>query len=230
MTSDDISGSSSETDQSFPDKISVIIVDDHVLVAEGVAAALGATPDIVVLGLADSCETGRQAVRSNKPDVLLLDQRLPDGFGTDILQELLDIHPTMKVLLVTASDTDDVLARAIEAGAAGVIAKGKRAASLVQAVRAAARDEAVITPEVLRRLMPRMGRRGRRLGDDLTAREREVLQLLAAGKSTRDLAGELFVSQATARNHVQSIMNKLGAHSRLEAVAIASRENIMETQ
>jgi DNA-binding NarL/FixJ family response regulator len=211
-------------------RITVVIVDDHLLVAEGVAAALGATADITVLGLADSCATGIAAVERHRPDVLLLDQRLPDGVGTDILKTVLRISPTMKVLLVTASDTDEVLARAIEAGAAGVIAKGKRAASLVQAVRAAARDEAVITPEVLRRLMPRMSKRGRRLGDDLTSREREVLQLLSAGKSTRDLAGELFVSPATARNHVQSIMNKLGAHSRLEAVAIASRENIMESQ
>lgn len=231
MTSDENPGRpSGVAAPSFPDQIRVVIVDDHVLVAEGVAAALGAQPDIVVLDLADSCQTGVEAVRLHKPDVLLLDQRLPDGVGTDILRKMLEICPTMKVLLVTASDTDEVLARAIEAGAAGVIAKGKRAASLVQAVRASARDEAVITPEVLRRLMPRMGRRGRRLGDDLTAREREVLQLLAVGKSTRDLAGELFVSQATARNHVQSIMNKLGAHSRLEAVAIASRENIVETQ
>jgi len=131
------------------------------------------------------------------------------------------------VLLVTASDSDDVLTRAIEAGAAGFIPKGERAANLVRAVRAAADDEAVITMETMRRVMGRMGRRGQRTGDDLTAREREVLRLLVDGKSTAGLADSLVVSQATARNHVQSIMRKLGAHSRLEAVAIATRQNIL---
>ena len=118
-----------------------------------------------------------------------------------------------------------MLTKAIEAGASGVITKGKRAASLVKAVRAAANDEPVITPDALRRLMPHLGRRSHKIGDDLTSREREVLGLLVAGKSTAALAGELFVAQATARNHVQSIMNKLGAHSRLEAVAIADSWN-----
>ena len=97
MTSDDLSRSSSAADQSSPELIRVVIVDDHVLVAEGVAAALSATPDIVVLDLADSCQTGLQAVRLHKPDVLLLDQRLPDGVGTDILRELLEICPTASI-------------------------------------------------------------------------------------------------------------------------------------
>jgi two-component system nitrate/nitrite response regulator NarL len=208
--------------------ITVVIVDDHLLVADSIAAALNATDDITVVGIADSCASGIGAVTQHRPHVLLLDQRLPDGMGTSILPALLAVNPDMKVLLVTAADSDEVLARAIEAGAAGVITKGKRATSLVQAVRAAANDEAVITPEALRRLVPHMARRRQRVGDDLTAREREVLALLIAGKSTAALAGELFVSPATARNHVQSIMSKLGAHTRLEAVAIASRENIME--
>lgn len=210
--------------------ITVVIVDDHLLVADSIAAALNATEDITVVGIADSCAAGIDAVTEHRPHVLLLDQRLPDGMGTSILPALLAVNPEMKVLLVTAADSDEVLARAIEAGAAGVITKGKRATSLVQAVRAAANDEAVITPEALRRLVPHMARRRQRVGDDLTAREREVLALLIAGKSTAALAAELFVSPATARNHVQSIMSKLGAHTRLEAVAIASRENIMESQ
>ena len=133
----------------------------------------------------------------------------------------------MKVLLVTAGDTDDVLARAIMAGAAGVIPKGKRASTLINAVRAVAHNEAVITPDALRRLMPHLAKAGSGIGTDLTAREREVLRLLVAGKSTSALAAELFVAPATARNHIQSIMNKLGAHSRLEAVAIAMRENVL---
>jgi DNA-binding NarL/FixJ family response regulator len=207
--------------------ISVVIVDDHLMVADSLAATLGAQDDISVVAVADSCASGLAAVARHLPDVLLLDQRLPDGLGTDNLAAMLEISPTMKVLLVTGGDSDDVLARAIMAGAAGVIPKGKRAANLVAAVRAVANDEAVITPDALRRLMPRLTRGTSGPGDDLTAREREVLQLLVAGTSTSALAGKLFVAPATARNHIQSIMNKLGAHSRLEAVAIALRENIL---
>jgi DNA-binding NarL/FixJ family response regulator len=207
--------------------VRVVIVDDHLLVADSIAAALDAQDDLTVVEVATTCADGLAAVGRHNPDVLLLDQRLPDGLGTDVLPSLLDRCPSMKVLLVTASDSDDVLTRAIEAGAAGFIPKGERAANLVRAVRAAADDEAVITMETMRRVMGRMGRRGQRTGDDLTAREREVLQLLVDGKSTSGLADSLVVSQATARNHVQSIMRKLGAHSRLEAVAIATRQNIL---
>ena len=203
--------------------ISVVIVDDHLLVADSIAAALGATDDITVVDIAGSCAAGLAAVARLRPAVLLLDQRLPDGLGTSVLPEMLVVSPRTKVLLVTAVDSDDVITNAIEAGAVGVITKGKRAISLVAAVRAAANDEPVITPDVLRRLMPRLGQRGRRVNDALTSREREVLRLLVAGKSTAELAEALFVAPATARNHIQSIMHKLGAHSRLEAVAIANQ-------
>ncbi len=202
--------------------ITVVIVDDHLLVADSIAAALDAMEDISVVDIAGTCAAGVASVARHHPAVLLLDQRLPDGLGTTILPEMLAVSPRTKVLMVTAVDSDDVLANAIEAGAAGVITKGKRAASLVSAVRAAANDEAVITPDVLRRLLPRLGQRGQRVSDGLTSREREVLGLLVAGKSTAELAEALFVAPATARNHIQSIMNKLGAHSRLEAVAIAN--------
>lgn len=211
-----------------PPRITVVIVDDHLLVADSVAAALNATDDITVLDIAGTCASGLALVERLRPDILLLDQRLPDGLGTNILPEMLARSPLTKVLLVTASDSDDVLTRAIEAGAASVITKGKRAAVLIQAVRAAAHNEAVITPDALRRLLPHMGRHGHHVGDDLTAREREVLGMLIDGKSTAALAGELVVAPATARNHVQSVMKKLGAHSRLEAVVIASREGILE--
>lgn len=202
--------------------ITVVIVDDHLLVADSMAAALGASGDITVVDIAGNCAAGIAAVARHQPVVLLLDQRLPDGLGTSVLPQMLSVSPRTKVLLVTAIDSDEVLTNAIEGGAVGVITKGKRAANLVTAVRAAANDEPVITPDVLRRLMPRVGQRGRRPDDGLTGREREVLRLLIAGKSTAELAGTLFVAPATARNHIQSIMNKLGAHSRLEAVAIAN--------
>ena len=212
----------------IPTPITVVIVDDHLMVADSLATILSANDDMTVLAIAATCASGLEAVARYRPDVLLLDQRLPDGLGTDILEAMLVECPRMKVLLVTAGDTDDVLARAIMAGASGVIPKGKRASTLINAVRAVAHNEAVITPDALRRLMPHLAQsNGSGIGTDLTAREREVLRLLVAGKSTSALAAELFVAPATARNHIQSIMNKLGAHSRLEAVAIAMRENVL---
>jgi two-component system response regulator DevR len=211
----------------IPAPITVVIVDDHLMVADSLATILSANEDMTVLAIAGTCASGLEAVARYQPDVLLLDQRLPDGLGTDSLGAMLTACPRMKVLLVTAGVSDDVLARAVLAGASGVIPKGKRATALINAVRAVAHNEAVITPDALRRLMPRLAQAGNGIGTDLTAREREVLRLLVAGKSTSGLAAELFVAPATARNHIQSVMNKLGAHSRLEAVAIAMRENVL---
>jgi DNA-binding NarL/FixJ family response regulator len=166
-------------------------------------------------------------VTRHRPDVLLLEQYLPDGLGTNSVAAIVELCPRVKVLMVTADDGDDLLLRAISAGAAGVVLKTNGMETLVKTIRAAARGEAVVSAGDLRRVLPGSAQARAGLGHDLTAREREVLSLLAAGRSTSAMAGTLFVAPATARNHVQSIMTKLGAHSRLEAVAIALRENII---
>jgi DNA-binding NarL/FixJ family response regulator len=119
---------------------------------------------MAVVGTASSCAGGLAAVERYLPDVLLLDQRLPDGLGTEYVAAMLAACPPMKVLVVTAGDTDEVLASAVLAGAAGVIPKGKSAASLIKAILAVANDEAVITPDALRRLMPRLRRLFARAG------------------------------------------------------------------
>jgi DNA-binding NarL/FixJ family response regulator len=208
--------------------ITVVIVDDHLMVAESLATVLGAEQDIVVLGIAATCAAGLAAIAMHNPDVLLLDQRLPEGLGTDLLPAIFRISPNLKVLMVTGGDSDDDLVRAITGGAAGLIPKGSRASTLINAVRAAANDEAVITPDAMRRLMPRLTNRITTLATDhLTNREREVLKMLTAGQGTDDIATDLCISPATTRNHIQSIMTKLNAHSRLEAVAIAARDNVL---
>jgi len=151
---------------------------------------------------------------------------MPDGLGTDIVGRVLESSPQTKVLLVSAESGDDVLTKAILAGASAVIPKGKPAAALIASVRAAANDQALITPESLRRLLPRLTR-GHSPGVDITGRELEVLRLLASGTSTAAISTSLHVAPATTRNHIQSILGKLGAHSRLEAVAIAQRTKIL---
>lgn len=215
-------------DDAASDVISVVIIDDHLLVADSVGAALEAAGDIAVRSIAGTCAEGLTAVRLHQPDVCLLDQRLPDGLGTDLVPSLLKASPRTRIILVTGSDTDDVLRRALEGGCIGFLAKGQRAATLVDAVHRAAEGETVLTPDDLRRLMPGASRGPMRLGDDLTSREREILGLLAQGQSTPTIAKQLFISPATVRNHIQSILNKLEAHSKLEAVTIAVRDGIIE--
>ena len=208
--------------------ITVLIVDSHPMVAEGVAATLNHYADIRVVGIEESCAGAVAVAGPLCPDVVLLEQRMADGLGTDLLPVLL-ANPQTKALMVTAEDNDAVLARAVAAGASGIISKNKPIAALIAAIRAVVEDEPVITPAELRRLLPKLAGLPSGPGADLTARERDVLRMLVAGKSTSALAAELFIAPATARNHIQSIMNKLGAHSRLEAVSITVRHNILDS-
>jgi DNA-binding NarL/FixJ family response regulator len=210
--------------------IRVVIIDDHRLVADSVAAVLDHPHDISVVGVAATCADGLAQVRSYQPDVLILDQRLPDGLGTDLLPAVQHASPATRTLLVTASDSDDVLHRAIEAGCAGFVAKGERVAALVDAVRRVAAGELVLSSAHLARLIPALAHRKSRTGQDLTARERDVLRLLAQGRTTAFMAAALFIAPATVRNHIQSVISKLGAHTKLEAVTVAMRENIVGTE
>lgn len=205
----------------------VVIIDDHLLLADAVASALDLHAEITVLEVAGSCAEGLEAVRRRQPDVCLLDQRLPDGLGTDLVPRLVAASPSTKVLLVTGDDSVDVLHRAVRAGSVGIITKGQRTGALQEAVVRAAAGDTVLRPEDVRRLLPSVGGAGRRLGDDLTPRERDVLGLLVDAVPTREIADRLLISHATARNHIQAVLTKLGAHTKLEAVTIARRENIV---
>lgn len=210
-----------------PAVITVVVIEDHTMVAEGVAASLNATADMRVVAIAGTGDEGLAQVRRHQPTVLLLDQSLPDGLGTDLMPALHKASPGTRVLLVTAADTDDVLLRAVQSGCVGFVTKGRRAAALLDAVRRAAAGETVLQPADLSRLMPAIIHQQMRLGDSLSAREHQVLSLLANGRSTTSMAGDLLISSATARNHIQAVIRKLGAHSKLEAVSIALREGIV---
>jgi DNA-binding NarL/FixJ family response regulator len=207
--------------------ITVVVVDDHLLVAESVAAILDCAHDVAVVAVAGTCTEGFAQVVRHQPDVLLLDQRLPDGLGTDLLPSVQSSSPRTRVLLLTASDTENVLRRALEGGCAGVVAKDRGAAALLEAVRGAADGRTVFTADDLRRLVPRLVFPQSGTAADLTQREHQVLTLLVEGRSTALIAQHLVISFATARNHIQSIITKLGGHSKLEAVAIALREGIV---
>ena len=207
--------------------IRVLVVDDHQIVADSMALAIDAQEGMVCVGQAGSVERARALIPSTTPDVMLLDHRLPDGDGVAALPELLDLRPTMRVVVVTGSAADQVLVDAIEAGAAGFLSKSRPLDELTSAIRSAAAGESVISPELLVRLLPRMRRGAPAARTELTAREREVLTLVAEGRSNQAIADELVVSVHTVRNHVANLSAKLGAHSKLEALSIAIRAGLL---
>jgi DNA-binding NarL/FixJ family response regulator len=207
--------------------IRVLVVDDHEVLSASLAHVLDDEPDLVSVGVAGSLERARAMIPTTAPDVVLLDHRLPDGDGVSAITELRGLRPGMKVVVLTASAADHVLVAAIEAGASGFVSKSRSLAELTKAVRAAAAGEAVISPELLARLLPRLHRSGRPRATDLTEREREVLGLLADGLSNAAIAEQLVVSVHTVRNHIANLSAKLGAHSKLEALSIAVREGLL---
>ena len=208
-------------------RISVLVCDDHHVVAQGLAMVLGAEPDIEVVGVAGSVAEVRQMVVTRRPQVVLMDYGLPDGDGVSATAAIKASQPDVQVIMLTSYVDDDVLVAAIQAGCTGYVTKHKGAEELTAAVRLASGGEALVSPDMLARLLPRLRRGNHGLGWDLTPRERQVLDLLAQGESKEAIAQRLFLSTNTVRNHIQNILTKLGAHSRLEAVAAAAREGLL---
>ena len=217
----------SDGSASQPDPVRVLIVDDHEVLAESLAHVLDAEDDLQTVGIAGSLEKARAMLGTTSPDVLLLDHRLPDGDGVAAIPELRAIRPQVRVVVLTASAADQVLVAAIEAGVSGFVSKTRGVSEVTAAVRAAATGEAVISPEMLARLLPRLHRRSGTRHLDLTERESEVLALLADGLTNAAIAERLFVSVHTVRNHIANLSTKLGAHSKLEALSIAVREGLL---
>ena len=207
--------------------IRVVIIDDHEMLVQGLRAALGAESDIEVVASAGTVEEGCAKVRMHAPDVVLMDYELPDGDGAQATERIKSDVPSVQVVMVTSFDDEAILVRAIEAGCSGFITKHKAIGEVASAVRAAHLGEALISPSMLARLLPRLRRKEQGHGVDLTPREMEILRFLAEGLSNAAIAERLVLSLHTVRNHVQNVIGKLGAHSKLEAVATAVREGIL---
>jgi DNA-binding NarL/FixJ family response regulator len=209
--------------------ITVALVDDHEMFAESLARILERETDIVVVGQALTMAEGLELVERTAPQVAVVDLHLPDGRGTDLAAAIRERNPEVQVLVLTGSGQNDALLEAIDAGCVGFVTKDRAVVELTAAIRAAAVGESYVDPSVLVGLMGRIQRRSNGIGKDISAREQEVLELLGQGASTAGIAGQLFLSVHTVRNHVQSILTKLGAHSKLEAVAIATREGLLSS-
>jgi DNA-binding NarL/FixJ family response regulator len=208
--------------------VRLLIVDDHDMFADSLRLALSVEDDMTVVGTAPSLATARAMIASDAPDVVLLDHRLPDGLGVDSIAELKLLRPETKIVVLTAAAEDSVLVAATEAGCAGFILKTSPLDELVAAVRTAAAGEIMVSADLLGRLLNRLHHRYAEPAHDLTAREREILELIAEGLTNGAIAKRLFISVNTVRNHVQNILAKLDVHSKLEALSVAIRDGLID--
>lgn len=211
------------------DGLRVLVCDDHQVFADGIAALLRAEGMEVVATVGRASEVV-PSVLELRPDVVLMDYGLPDSDGVAATAAVKSADPSVHVVLLTSSNDEDVLVRAIDAGISGYVTKSKPSSEVMAAVRAAVAGDVLVSPDMVARLLPRLRTRERPTGYDLTPRELEVLELLAAGASNEVLVSNLGISRNTVRNHVQNLLTKLGAHSRLEAVALATREGLLRTR
>ena len=208
-------------------QVRVLIVEDHEVLSTSLAIVLDAEPDLLTVGRAATLADARRAIVETAPDVVLLDHQLPDGDGVASIDELRALREGIAFVVLTASTSDAVLVAAVQAGASGFVSKTRGVTEVTAAVRAAAAGEAVISPEMLMRLLPRFRAPASEPELKLTDREQEVLTLLADGLSNAAIGDRLVVSVHTVRNHVANLASKLGAHSRLEVLSIAMRRGML---
>jgi DNA-binding NarL/FixJ family response regulator len=203
--------------------IRVVIVDLE-MVAEGLAAVLNTTTDISVVATAPSADAAVAAVADHRPSVVLLEYHLPDGDGAAATRRILSEDPSVKVVVLATTDDPVPLRRAIEAGCTGYLHKAASRADLTAAVRAANAGQIVISPARLRSLLPQDPHH---VDSPFTSRELEILRLMGEGLTNKAIAERLVLSVHTVRSHVQAVLAKLGAHSKLEAVVAARRRGLI---
>jgi DNA-binding NarL/FixJ family response regulator len=202
--------------------IRVLIADDHVTVREGLAAIIGRQADMAVAGEAAS---GRDAVnlwQQCRPDVTLIDLRMPVMDGVIAIGEIRRLDPAARIIVLTTFDTDNDIARAIKAGAKGYLLKDTQREELLDSIRRVHAGETCIPPAVVAKLAASMR------SETLSARELEVLTLLARGRSNKEIALELHISETTVKSHLRSLFAKLDVLSRTEAITVASRRGLVQ--
>ena len=210
-----------------PAPIRVVVVDDQELVRSGFCVILDAAEGITVVGEAGTGQAAVSAVADHQPDVVLMDIRMPGMDGLEATRLITRTQPAPKVVMLTTFDLDDYVYEALRAGASGFLLKDAPRADLIAAVRAAAAGDALLAPSVTRRLIEAFARRPPETSPSparlksLTARERDVLLLIARGRSNAEIALALFVSEATVKTHVGNVLAKLGLRDRVQAVILA---------
>jgi DNA-binding NarL/FixJ family response regulator len=207
--------------------ITLLIVDDHPVVRDGLRGMFESAPGFTVLGEAANGVEAVERATALGPDVVLMDLRMPGGSGVEAIRELTRRGARAKVLVLTTYDTDSDTLPAIEAGATGYLLKDAPRDELFTAVRAAAEGRTVLSPAVASRLVHAVRTPAGHGNEPLSAREREVLALVARGTSNREIARELFISEATVKTHLTHLYAKLGVNDRAAAVAVAYDRGIL---
>ncbi len=216
--------------------LTVLVVEDHLMIAEALALLLKGRAGISSVDSVGSGEAALAAAKDRCPNVVIMDVDLPGIDGIEATRRLLEVCPQSRVVVMTALETGDVLDRIVEAGATGFVPKTQAADRLIEVISRAAAGEVVLPPESLPDLVRHLrgGRQARseaalRIAE-LSSREIEVLRLLGAGRTTQEIAAELFISPHTVHGHVRSILSKLGVRSKLEAVLFALRHDVIRLE
>ena len=212
------------------DPIRILVADDHPVVRDGLAAILSTQPDFQVVGEAGTGTEVVQQATSLKPDVILLDLEMPELDGVQALTQLRQSYPEARAIVFTAFDTDERILGAVQAGAQGYLLKGVPREELFKAVRIVHSGGSLLQPVVASKLLRQVSHQNQIEAETeaLTPREREVLTLLAQGLPNKEIAAHLVISQRTVKFHVSSIMGKLGATNRTEAVALAAQQGLVD--
>jgi two-component system NarL family response regulator len=217
------------------DAIRVVICDDHALFRRGLTMVLEEEDGIEVVGEAEDGDAAVAAAEELVPDVVLMDVRMPKRSGIEATRAIAESVPSARIVMLTVSDEEDDLYEAIKAGATGYLLKEISIEEVADAVRAVMSGQSLITPSMASKLLSEFSNLSKKAearqavpGPVLTVRELEVLKLVAQGMSNKEIAGELYISENTVKNHVRNILEKLHLHSRMEAVMYAVREKILD--
>jgi DNA-binding NarL/FixJ family response regulator len=215
--------------------VRVILIDDHAVLRDGLKALLALEPDIAVAGEAGTAREGMTLAERLEPDVVVVDLGLPDGSGVDVARAVRERLPDTRVLVLTVHDEDEFILALMEAGASGYVLKNVAGSDLVEAIRTVSQGKPWLQPEIARRVIElSSGARARApatgldsLIEPLTAREIEVLRLLAGAASNREIGDRLVISTRTVETHLANIYGKLGVRGRTEAMLWAIRERVV---
>ena len=206
--------------------IRVLVVDDHPIVRQGLVSVLGDEDDLEVVGEAGSGREALARVQRLQPDVVLLDLEMPDLDGVAAIPQLLALRPGLGILVFTAYDTDERVLGAVRAGARGYLLKGASAEEIARGIRSVNAGGSYLEPRVTSKLIAEVSS-PRRSGLVLSAREKEVLRLVADGLPTKQISASLSITERTVKFHVNSIFRKLGADNRAQAVALAAQRGLL---
>jgi DNA-binding NarL/FixJ family response regulator len=218
------------TEQSEPRPLRLLVVDDHEVVRQGLVALIDRREKFQVVAEAGTVEEALDAARRFQPDLVIMDVRLPDGSGIEACREIRAELPNTRVVMLTSYPDEEAVLSAIIAGASGYLLKQIRARDLVNALEAVGRGESLLDPAVTEKVLERVRRIASGTYTDelaqLTAQEQKILQLVAEGKTNKEIASEVFLSDKTVKNYVSSILSKLNLQRRAQAAAFVAKHRL----